>query len=172
MLAANEWRKFEESYMKYGVNLAPEPDVQVRRAKKAKEAQKTSYKIKPRDKMIILLLILMMGVCGVALVCLHAYESNINYKIYTLNQEVNDLNGEIDNLNVDLNSYNNLDEIEDYAKENLGMDYPDQDQYIYVGDLIGSAEVNAYMAALAEQQRGVMIQNDYTLVQAARDLFS
>lgn len=172
MIAANEWQRFEESYVRYGLDLAPESRTDVRRERKAKAAQKTSLKVRPRDKMIILLLIFLMGVCGVVLVCLHAYESDINYNIYKLSQQANELNGEIDNLNVDINSYNDLDEIEEYATDNLGMRYPSQDQFVHIGALMGTQEVNDYVAALAAEQRGIGIQTDYTLSQAAMDLLS
>lgn len=173
MIAANEWHRFEESYVRYGLDLAPAaPRTDARRERRVKAAQKTSLKVRPRDKMIILLLIFLMGVCGVVLVCLHAYESDINYDIYKLSQQVNELNGEIDNLNVDINSYNDLDDIEEYATEELGMRYPDQDQYVHIGALIGTQEVNDYVAALAAEQRGIGIQTDYTLSRAAMDLLS
>ncbi len=173
MIAANEWHRFEESYVRYGLDFAPEPAKQVRRERKEKTAQKkSSAKFKPRAKMTILLMIFLMGVCGVFLVCLHAYESDINYDIYKLSQQANELNGEIDNLNVDINSYNDLDEIQDYAQDNLGMRYPDQDQYVHIGQLIETPEVDAYIAALAAEQRGIGIQTDYTLSQAAMDLMA
>ena len=172
MIAANEWHRFEESYVRYGLDFAPESRTDARRERKAKAAQKSSLKFRPRDKMIILLLIFLMGVCGVVLVCLHAYESDINYNIYKLSQQANELNGEIDNLNVDINSYNDLDEIEEYATDNLVKRYPEQDQFVHIGALMGTQEVNDYVAALAAEQRGIGIQTDYTLSQAAMDLLS
>ncbi|MBR2778575.1 MAG: cell division protein FtsL, partial [Firmicutes bacterium] len=97
---------------------------------------------------------------------------DINYNIYKLSQQANELNGEIDNLNVDIDSYNDLDEIEEYATDNLGMRYPDQSQFVHIGALMGTQEVNDYIAALAAEQRGIGIQTDYALSQAAMDLLS
>lgn len=174
MLAANEWHKFEENYRKYGLDFQPQKSMEEFREERAAKAaaRKSSTRIKPRDKIVILLLILAIGVCGVALVCLHAYESSINYHIFQLNQEAGELNGEINNLNVELNGYSNLDEIASYATKNLGMVYPETSQYEDVSMLVGRPEVDEYIAGLTAQQRGVVADSDYTLAQAAMDLFA
>ncbi len=174
MLAANEWRKYEEDYLRYGIDLSPSSSVKTMREERKEKAAKSSstVKMKPRGRMIAILLVLFTCICGITMVWLNAYQSNINYNIYLLSQEANGLNGEISNLRVNFNSENHLDEIEDYASFNLGMAYPSQSQYVYVGDTIGSTEVDEYIAALSAQQRGIAIQEDHTLTEAAMDLFS
>ncbi|MGI6206346.1 MAG: cell division protein FtsL [Anaerovoracaceae bacterium] len=174
MLAAEEWRKYEEDYLRYGVELEPEPEPQPEHEvkKKTRKHNKSSSRIDARGKVVILGLIAIIGLCSLVFICLQAWKSDINYNIYTLTQEEKQLSGDIDNLNVELNSNNQLDTIEQYAQDNLGMTYPTQEQYVYVTDLKGTSEVNDYIASLAESQRGAAIQEDITPAEAASRLLS
>jgi cell division protein FtsL len=167
MIAAEEWRKYQESYINYGVDLSPELP---RERKKAKE--KTSLKVTAQEKVMILMLIAAVGVCCIAILLLQACASNINYNVYTLNQNIEDIEDEIDNLNVTLQSQNNLSQIEDYAENNLKMIYPEKDQRVSIDDLVGSAEVDAYIVSLSESQKGMAVSKHATVVTAAKHLLS
>lgn len=171
MLAAKDWQKYEEGYLKYGVNLSSSAKVEEMRAERKKKAKSTSIKMRPRGKMIAIILVLFTCLCGITMVWLNAYQSDINYQIYLLSQEARGIEGEISNLKVNLNSENHLDEIKEYASWNLGMTDPGQNQYVYVGDIMNSPEVDGYAEALAAQQRGIAVQKDYTLTEATMDLF-
>jgi len=170
MSAAQEWQKYEENYLKYGVELRPEEtEADRRRKQKAaqKKEQKSKIRVKSSDRVLVLLLIFAVAVCAFMVICLQAMQSDINYRIYTLNQEAENITGEIDNLKVTLNSKAEMKSIESYAVKNLGMTYPDQSQYEYVGDLKGSSEVNDYIESLSEEERGVKLQKDLTPAEAA-----
>ena len=151
MIAADEWHKYQESYVKYGIDLAPETE---ERPKKA-PAREPAVKISAKEKGRILLAIMAIGICCIAVIFMQACASSINYSVYSLNQEISVLEGDIDNLHVQLNSYAALDYVENYATENLGMIYPGSDQYVDVAGMEGSAEVEAYIAELTEREKGL-----------------
>jgi len=167
MIAAEKWHMYQEDYMHYGVDLTPRmPYVE------KKVVKKTKIKVSARERSIILMLMAAVGVCAIALIFLQALASDINYSVYSLNQEIREMQGDIDNLNVTLQSQNNLSQIESYASENLHMVYPDKSQRISVDGLVGSAEVNAYIADLSDSQKGIVVSKHVTVADAAKQLLS
>ena len=173
MLVAEEWHKYEESYLKYGVELAPEVTEEELRKRAAQRTEnRKRFRVKSNDRVLILILILAVTICAFTVICLQAWQSDINYNIYQLNQESKNITGQIDNLNVRLNSRNQLDDIESYAVQNFALTYPDQDQYVYVVDLKGTSEVNDYIESLATEQRGAVIHKDVTPAEAASHLLA
>ncbi len=175
MLAAEEWRQYEESYEESYGEESPErkPAPSGTTLKKHPSSDKIQIaKRRKQSRLIALTIVLMMGICGVFLVCVNAWQTEINYQIFQLKQEKQELASQIDNLNVSLNSGSQLGDIETYAKGSLGMSYPSQEQYVYVNDLKGTSEVNRYVSALASEQRGLDVKKDTTPAQAAKHLFS
>lgn len=173
MLAAEEWHKYEESYLKYGVELAPEVTREELRKRAAKRTEnRKRFRVKASERVMVLFLILAVTICCFAVICLQAWQSDINYNIYKLKQEANNITGQIDNLNVELNKQNQLDTIESYAAQNFALTYPDQDQYVYVVDMKGTSEVNDYVRSLAAEQRGAEVQEDLTPAEAAGRLLA
>ncbi len=169
MLAAEEWHRYQEDYVKYGVELKPEEPY----VKKEKKGQSnSSVKISAAEKGMVLSFILSVGVCCIAIILLQAFTSNISYDIYTLNQEIDAVENDIDNLNVTLQSQNNLSQIEYYATNTLQMVYPEKEQLVSVNGLVGSEEVDAYIAALSQSQKGVAVNKNITVAAAARKLLS
>ena len=150
MIAADEWHKYQESYVKYGIDLEPGEE-----RPKREPSKEPVIRVTAKEKGNILLVIAAIEICCIAIIFMQACASSINYSINTLNQEINVLEGDIDNLNVQLNSCVGLDYVEDYAATQLGMIYPGNDQYIYVKSLEGSAEVEAYIAELTTVQKGI-----------------
>ena len=173
MLAAGEWHRYEESYLKYGVELAPEVTQEELRKRAARRTEnKKRFRIRSGERVLVLLLILAVGICSFMVICLQAWQSDINYNIYKLKQEANSISGQIDNLNVELNRQNQLDTIESYAVQNFALSFPDQDQYVYIVDLKGTSEVNDYVRSLAAEQRGAEVQEDLTPAEAAGRLLA
>lgn len=152
MIAADEWHRYQESYVRYGINLEPEKEKPKREPEK-----KPVLRVTAKDKSNILMLIAVIGICCIAIIFMQACASDIDYSINSLNQQIDVLEGDIDNLNVQLNSASGLDYVESYAAEHLGMMYPTHDQYIYVESLQGSAEVEAYIAELTASQKGAVV---------------
>ena len=85
------------------------------------------------------------------MVILTAYAAELrvdNNKLITSN---NTLQGEIDTLNVRIKAANNIEHIENVAKNQLGMVYPENGQYVFItddseplGDLALLIRSNAY----------------------------
>lgn len=175
MVAVGEWQKYEESYLKYGVDLQPDAEGEAaRRRQKAalKRKQRPKIRVRASDKVLALILILAIAICSFAVICLEAYQSDINYNIYKINQESQQVNREIDDLSVSLNGQDEMAAIEEYASGSLGLSYPTQEQYMYVGDLKGTSDVNDYVTSLAAEQRGAEIQEDLSPAEAASRLLS
>ncbi len=167
MIAAEEWHRYQEDYVKYGVDLEPE------RPRSEKKAQRqASVKATATEKAVILMLILAVGICCLAMLFIQAMTSSINYNVYTLNQEIDAIQGDIDNLNVTLQSQNNLSQIEYYATNTLQMVYPEKEQRVSISGLVGSEEVDAYIAALSKSQKGIAVNKNVTVAVAARQLLS
>ena len=124
------------------------------------------------EKTLVLSFILAVGLCCIAIIFMQAYTSNISYKIYELNQKIDVVEGDIDNLNVTLQSQNNLSQIEYYATNTLQMVYPEKEQRVSISGLVGSEEVDAYIAALSQSQKGVAVNKNITVAVAARKLLS
>ena len=82
------------------------------------------------------------------------------------------LEGDIDNLQVQLNSSSGLDYVEEYAETNLGMIYPTSDQYVYTNTLVGSAEVESYIAELSLSQKGTAAAAEKNVSAAAKHLLA
>ena len=170
MLAAEEWHRYQEDYVRYGVELKPgEPDV---KKEKKTGQKKSSVKISAAEKTLVLSFILAVGLCCIAIIFMQAYTSNISYKIYELNQKIDVVEGDIDNLNVTLQSQNNMSQIEYYATNTLQMVYPEKEQRVSISGLVGSEEVDAYIAALSQSQKGVAVNKNITVAVAARKLLS
>ena len=149
MIAADEWHKYQESYVKYGIDLEPEKE-----RPKREPVKEPVIRVTAKEKGHILLVIAVIGICCIAVIFLQACASSINYSINSLNQEISVLEGDIDNLHVQLNSSSGLDYVEEYAETNLGMIYPTSEQYVYTNALVGSAEVESYIAELSLSQEG------------------
>ena len=172
-MAAEGLQNYEENYRKYGVDLAPEvTSEELRKRAAQRTGNQKKNRVKASDRVMILILIIAVGICAFVAICLEAWQSDINYRIYGLNQKAEKITGEIDNLNVKLNGWNQLDEIESYAVSNFALTYPDQDQYVYVVDLKGTSEVNDYVESLAAEQRGAEVQKDVTPAEAASHLLA
>ena len=167
MIAAEEWHRYQEDYMRYGVDLRPETP-----KPEKKEKAKPAVKVSASEKAFILMLILAAGICCIVIIFLQALASDINYDIYTINQKIDEVSGDIDNLNVTLQSQNNLSQIEYYAMNDLDMVYPESDQRVSIKDLVGSEEVDVYIAALSESQKGIAVQKNISAAAAARQLLS
>ena len=149
MIAADEWHKYQESYVKYGIDLETEKE-----RPKREPVKEPVLRVTAKEKGRILLVIAAIGICCIVIIFLQACASSINYSINTLNQEINVLEGDIDNLHVQLNSASGLDYVEEYATEQLGMIYPDSGQYVYTDELASSSEIDSYIAALTLSQKG------------------
>ena len=149
MMAAEQWRKYQEDYTKYGIDMRP-------KEQKEKEEHIEKYAgtmvVSPRERKLLLLTIAVVAMCCVACIFVNAGASQIEYNINELAKEQNVVTGEIENLNVEIMSKNTIGYIEEYATTQLGMVYPSQVQYVNVTDT--DQNVDGYITTLTATQKG------------------
>jgi len=104
-----------------------------------------------RGQKSIIVTILFIGFMCMVMVILTAYAAELRVDNNRLIMSNNTLQGEIDTLNVRIKVANNIENIENIAKNQLGMVYPEAGQYVYItdgdeplGDLALLIRENAY----------------------------
>ncbi|MBQ2747781.1 MAG: cell division protein FtsL [Firmicutes bacterium] len=125
MTAAERWHEYEESYMKYGLDMKP--------VEKRIKKEKPAIIISAKDKFRIVLLTILAGILGVSVIISSAYAAQLKYDINMLISENAVIEGEIQNLNVEIKKETNITTIERKAMEELGMTYPYGSQIVYLG---------------------------------------
>ena len=124
MMPAEKWYEYQTNYKKYGFDMKP--------AKQPVEKPKAKSSVTPKDRLMMLALAMVAGIICVLLIINAAYAASVKYEInqYIKANEV--LTGEIENLSVKINQANNLSAIEQVATTELGMVYPDPNEFIYI----------------------------------------
>ena len=85
-----------------------------------------------KDKRIMLLAIILIGVIGLGLVITTAYAANVKYQINQTIKANEVLRGEIENLKVKVNEATNIQTVEVKAQTELGMVYPKTEDFIFI----------------------------------------
>lgn len=125
MIAANEWYEYQQQYRKFSFDMKPAELICTQDKRKSRTS--------PKDRLGLMALTVLMGLIFVAMIIVSAYGANIKYDINSLSKENAVIQGEIENLNVEIKSEVNIDNIEERAINELGMVYPEVDQYRYLG---------------------------------------
>ena len=84
------------------------------------------------NKRILLLAIILIGVIGLGLVITTAYAANIKYQVNATIKENDVIRGEIENLTVQVNEATNIQTLEIKAQTELGMVYPEMDEFVFI----------------------------------------
>jgi cell division protein FtsL len=84
------------------------------------------------NKKILFLTIILIGVIGLGLVITTAYAANIKYQINATLKQNNIISGEIETLNVQINEATNIQTLENKAQIELGMVYPQMDEFVFI----------------------------------------
>lgn len=141
MIAADQWYEYQKQYRKFSFDMKPAESVCIEEKKKARTS--------PKDRLSLMVLTLLMGLVFVGMIIVAAYGANIKYDINTLAKENAVIQGEIENLNVKIKCAVNIGTIEDRAINELGMVYPEIDQFRYLG---AKAETTHNLAALIKEK--------------------
>ena len=88
--------------------------------------------MKASDKRKVLLGLFAIGAICIIMVVLTAYSAELKCDNNDLIKENEALQGEIDTLCVEIKSANNIEYIENYAIQNLGMVYPEEGECVYL----------------------------------------
>ena len=139
MMSPEKWYEYEMRYKEYGIDMQP--------AKEKKRRQKNSAGLvfSGRDKVLLVLLLVFIGVIAVASIQVAAYAADVQCKMNEVIKENTVVNGEIENLSVKLNKANNIEAIEEKAIATLGMIYPNPNDFVYIE---ARAEQNVDLALL------------------------
>ena len=162
----------QESYVKYGIDLAPETEERPKKAPAREPAVKISAKEKGQyssgdhgDRHMLYRRHIHAGV---------RFQHKLQ-RIFSESRRSAYWKAISTICTFSSNSSAALDYVESYATENLGMIYPGSDQYVNVSDMEGSAEVESYIVRdLTAQQKGVSAAADteHSVSGAARRLLS
>ncbi|MFV0518522.1 MAG: cell division protein FtsL [Aminipila sp.] len=124
MMSAEQWYVYQDNYKKYGFDMKPKKVAVVKPKKKA-------Y-VTAKDKVAMMLLTIVIGILCISVIITTAYSANIKYEINKIIKQNAVITGEIENLTVKLNQANNIQAIEQRAITELGMVYPDPNEFIYI----------------------------------------
>lgn len=126
IVAKKEVRDYREYYNeeKKQINNKVRNDRQKRR----KEIKQKKSKARLRFLTIVVMMFL------VCMFILYRYSkiTHLSYDVSNLEKEVTELNREKEDLSTELDSLKNVAKIEKDAKLQLGMDYPTEDQIVYL----------------------------------------
>lgn len=100
-----------------------------------------------RDKVRILISIMIVGVFFLGVITLTARSSELQYDINMLNKEIQESERMVRSLEVQIKSASNITNLEERAAE-LGLVYPDYDQVVYLDPEV--AEIDDFALALME----------------------
>lgn len=125
MIAANQWYEYQQQYRKFSFDMKP--------AESICDREKSKPRTSPRDRLGLMALTILMGLILVGMIIVSAYGANIKYDINNLTKENTVIQGEIENLNVKIKSAVNIGAIEERAVAELGMVYPQVNQFRYLG---------------------------------------
>lgn len=124
MMPAEQWYEYQDNYKKYGFDMKPKNVVTVKEKKKSV--------ITKKDRIAMILLTMLIGAVCVSVIISTAYAASIKYQINNIIKDNAVLTGEIENLTVQINGANNIQTIEQKASTQLGMVYPDPNQFVYL----------------------------------------
>lgn len=124
MMPAEQWYEYQDNYKRYGIDMKP------KKASVIKQKKKSS--VTPRDRVAMIFLTIIIGMLCVSVIITTAYSASIKYEINNIIKENGVITGEIENLTVKLNQANNIQAIEQKAMTELGMIYPDPNEFVYI----------------------------------------
>lgn len=130
MIAPEKWYEHQREYQRYGIDMKPKPQRQMRSQRKRKIKKITLPAGNGRK--LAFSTVLAAGIAMIMLIIITAYSAGIRYDINTKIKENQALMGEIENLQVKLYSANNIDYVEGKAISELGMTYPSAKNSVYI----------------------------------------
>ncbi|MBE6035189.1 cell division protein FtsL [Aminipila sp.] len=124
MMPAEKWYEYQDNYKKYGFDMKP------KKTKPVKQKKKNS--VTPKDRVAMMFFTIVIGALCISVIITTAYAASVKYEINKVIKDNAVITGEIENLTVQLNRANNIQTIERRAVTELGMMYPNPNEFIYV----------------------------------------
>jgi len=124
MMTAEKWYEYQDNYKRYGLDMKPKAVTGA--------AYVRNSVITLKEKAIMIMLLLLIGVlCGLLIVSA-AYSAGVKYEINTVIKENDVTVGEIENLKVNIKNATNIRAIEEKALNELGMIYPSSEHFVFL----------------------------------------
>lgn len=130
MIAPEKWYEHQKEYQRYGIDMKPQPQRQMRSQKKRK-IKRISLPT-GNGKKLAFSTVLAAGIAMIMLIIITAYSAGVRYDINCMIKENQALMGEIENLQVKLYSASNIDYVEGKAVGSLGMIYPSSKNSVHI----------------------------------------
>ncbi|MGI5875243.1 MAG: cell division protein FtsL [Dethiobacteria bacterium] len=93
-----------------------------------RKQQKTGY----REGFLFCGLILCLIIIGVSLISQYSRVLAVNYKIHRVSREISQLREEQEHLLIEVKRLSSLERIEEIAKNDLGLQYPEEKQWLFI----------------------------------------
>lgn len=130
MIAPEKWYEHQREYQRYGIDMKPQPQRQMRSQKKRKIKKITLPA--GNGKKLAFSTVLAVGIAMIMLIIITAYSAGVRYDINSMIKENQALTGEIENLQVKVFSANNVNYIEAKATRELGMVCPSSSSCVFI----------------------------------------
>ena len=130
MIAPEKWYEHQREYQRYGIDMKPQPQRQLRSQRK--KTRKIKLPTAGNTKKLAFSSVLAIGVAMIVLIIITAYSAGVRYDINSMIKENQALTGEIENLQVKVYSANNVNYIEGKATGTLAMVYPSSNNCVYI----------------------------------------
>ena len=141
-----------QGYGQHGAHHAAYPQRQPERPRVKRLEEKPNLQLQPqvqqevqpvithRMLMRVILLLVFAGAVLISTIWMSAKATEIKYEINKINKENVILQNEISMLDIKIESANSIEQIEDYATNNLKMRYPKSNQCIYVEETAAASK--------------------------------
>lgn len=126
-MAAEQWCEYQKCYNKYGPGMRPALPEKERRTGKTQPVT-----VNFKDKVRLLLLLVVLGIMGIGLIITAAYSTQVKLDTNRIIAQAEDVQGEIDNLNLEIKKSGNISFVEEVAINRLGMIYPEFSQIAFL----------------------------------------
>ena len=130
MIAPEKWYEHQREYQRYGIDMKPQPQRQMRSQRKRKIKKITLPA--GNGKKLAFSTVLAVGIAMIMLIIITAYSAGVRYDINSMIKENQALTGEIENLQVKVFSANNVNYIEAKATSELGMICPSSSNCVFI----------------------------------------
>ncbi len=129
MIAAEQWYEYQENYKKYGIDMQPVKQNMPQR--KIKNGVKNNV-FSAKDKFKLVLVAILAGILGVAVIICSAYAANLKYEINLIIKDNGIMSSEIQTMSVKVMEATNIAAIEEKAINELGMVKPKASEFIFL----------------------------------------
>ncbi|HPR24632.1 MAG TPA: cell division protein FtsL [Bacillota bacterium] len=121
MITAEQWYEQQTNYTKYGFDMKP---------RASSERPGNSSGVTVADRKRLMFLVVVAGLICIGIIISSAYAASVAFTNNQLKEQNAALQSEVETLEIKIQSANNIRTIEEKATGELGMVYPEGEQYV------------------------------------------